>query len=162
MATKIAVLKQLALEILMQLRLIQGKALIENLEMLDYHGFSKGRMPEEFMKKVLWSYKLAPTEIQAEIIHVTKDLRHEVHFHAAAHAYVVGLGAKEHLPEPRLASAYQVNRWISFAAGQKLEIPPGMKHGFTVEEGGELWCLSVQAPPIVNGHGRDGYHRAAP
>jgi quercetin dioxygenase-like cupin family protein len=162
MLVKTSQLKQLAIDIVVLFRLSAGEKLLKELTMIDYHGFAKSRLPEEFQKKVLWSYKLTPSEVQIEVIKVTTDLRHEIHYHAEAFAYVVGLGSREHLPEPRGASVYLGHSWKSFAAGEKLEIPAGTNHGFTVEEGGELWFLSIQTPPIVDGQGRDDYYRPAP
>lgn len=126
--------------------------------MVDYHGFLKSRLPEEFLASVLDPFNLTADDVQIEVVEVTKDLSHEVHYHEAAYAYCVGMGEKYHVAPPQKAKAFLNDHWFSFNDGDSVEIPQRVKHGFTIEEGGILNFLSVQAPPIV-GHGHDDYVR---
>ena len=128
------------------------------LNMSDYHGFLKSRLPEEFLSEVLVPFKLTPADVQIEVVEVATELKHEVHYHENAFAYCVCMGEKYHVRPPLKASAFLDNAWFPVVDAAVVEIPPRTPHGFTIDEGGTLTFLSVQAPPIV-GHGHDDYHR---
>jgi mannose-6-phosphate isomerase-like protein (cupin superfamily) len=128
------------------------------LNMANYHGFLKSRLPEEFLTSVLSPFGLTTDDVQVEIVEVTKDLSDEVHYHEHAFAYVICMGEKYHVASPKNAKAFLKDHWFPVKDSDIVEIPAGTKHGFTIDEGGALTFLSVQAPPIV-GHGKDDYIR---
>ena len=105
-----------------------------------------------------------PTEpCQIEIVRVVRDLRKQTHRHDRSEALNVMLGSRQHFPDPRHASMYlgmdEATTWSPVEAGESIIIPAGIVHGFTVEEskGGILYFLSIQNPPIEDGHGNDDY-----
>jgi hypothetical protein len=127
-----------------------------------YHGFYKYRFSKEFLKEIQILQGLDLDLIQIELIGVQSDLRHEIHYHEHSAAYVMVVGELEHLPTARNAFAYcgwpEDKGWEPIDSTQALEIPQRTRHGFTVEEGGILYFISVQSPPIT-GAGYDDYHR---
>lgn len=141
--------------LLAHIRSLKPGELLSLVTMKDYHGFSKSRFPEELLTTILAPFGLSPQEVQAELVSIEGDLRHEVHVHHEAHAAVVMLGAKEHLPEPVDAEAYLADGWIAVVAGQEIDIPAETDHGFT----GRGYFLSVQAPPIEREGGHDDYEK---
>lgn len=145
-------------DILRELRNLPAEQVKSLISMSDYHGFWKSRLPVSFLRKVLTPYQLDPADAQIEIVMVDSDLTNEVHYHQVAHAVIFALGQHEGLDEAKAAMAYEGGAWRPIASGEMLDIPPGTPHGFTVGEDGELWFLSVQAPPIVGEH-VDDYHR---
>lgn len=89
------------------------------------------------------------------------DLTHEKHHHRHASAFVVLLGPEYGFPEPQSFQKYVGDQWLPAYAGEKLEIPAGTVHGFTIEPGktGAAYFLTIQTPPIVGSGGDDDYHR---
>ena len=128
------------------------------LQMNDYHGFLKARIPEDFLKEILSPYSLTPEQVQIEIVKVDRDLSNEIHYHEGSHAYCVILGESEKVENPKEAKAFVKDHWFSVNSGDVVSIPPGTPHGFTVGEGGHLIFLSVQSPPIER-EGNDDYHK---
>lgn len=130
------------------------------LQMSDYHGFLKARMPQDFLEEILSPYQLTEWDVQIEIVKVDTDLSNEIHYHEGSYAYIVCLGQEYKTEDPKLASAYLKDTWTPIQAGDVIRIAPTTAHGFTVEEGGVLVFLSVQAPPIER-DGNDDYHRVS-
>lgn len=146
-------------------REIQGMSAEQFMGMLtfrDYHGFRKATLSENFLRPLLNALDLRPAAFQAEIVEVTRDLRHEVHEHHYAHAYVVCLGANEHVPPPLKAMAYFGGSWRTINIGAEIDVPPRTPHGFTVSEGGHLIFLSIQSPPIEMPGKSDDYFPVDP
>jgi mannose-6-phosphate isomerase-like protein (cupin superfamily) len=158
MTLSIELLQVLAHSIVRAFRHLTKAEFDELLSWQDYHGFGKSRLTEAFQSHILKQYGLASNEVQVEIVRVATDLTREVHYHQKAFAYIVGLGKSEHLVDSRGARAFLSTEWVPFTQGQEVAIPAGTHHGFTVEDGGELYFLSVQAPPIVSGQ-EDDYNR---
>lgn len=131
----------------------------DTIPMKDYHGFEKGRIPSEALETIAARYAVTAEELQVELVRVTKDLSDEVHVHHHSRAYCIILGKQEGLETPRDAFAYIDNQWSSVREGEAINIPPQTAHGFTVKRGGILYFLSVQTPPIEDGHGHDDYER---
>ena len=123
---------------------------------IDYHGFKKARLPEGLVAEVATAAGCKPEELQVEIASVHGDLTHEVHYHRDTTAFVACLGPAEKFPTPQKAQAF-IRKWFDFTVGQTVEIPPNTPHGFTVGEGGVLYFLSIQSPPIVGEDGQDDY-----
>lgn len=153
-------LKKISDEIVAVFRRLPPEAVSNMIEMIDYHGFWKTRLPDTFLHSILAPHGLSSDEVQIEIVKVDTDLTREVHFHAHAHAMIYALGRSEGLANASRAVAYRHNTWQGIQSGEEVDIPPGTPHGFSVEPEGELWFLSVQAPPIV-GEGSDDYHHVA-
>lgn len=130
--------------------------------MVDYHGFAKQPMPEEFLKQFPSAEGVDLRDLQVDLVRVSTDLTSEVHFHAKASAYVVCLGSGQRLTSPCKAKVFLEDRWREFAEGETIEIPAGTLHGFTVDPGGIFYFLSVQSPPIGRHGEEDDYHRAIP
>lgn len=151
------VLKQLTQNFLGRLRTIPRQEFCKMLHMVDYHGFSKARLPVSLFQDFLNQYRVNSRDIQIEVVQVTTDLRHEIHYHKKAFAYIVCLGEDVGLENPCTASAFLCDRWVSLTCGQELEIPPGIPHGFTVKQDGSLHFLSLQSPPILGEDGHDDY-----
>lgn len=153
-------LKRISDDIVAIFRTLHPRAVSEMISMIDYHGFWKTRLPDNFLRSILEPHGLNADDVQIEIVKVDTDLTREVHFHAHAHAMIYALGKSEGLQDASRALAYRHNTWREIASGEEVDIPPGTPHGFSVEPQGELWFLSVQAPPIV-GEGHDDYHQVA-
>jgi hypothetical protein len=151
-------LKKISDEIVAVFRKLPPEAVSDMISMIDYHGFWKTRLPHTFLCSILAPHGLSPDDVQIEIVKVDTDLTREVHFHAHAHAMIYALGKSEGLENAKRAMAYRHNIWRGIESGEEVDIPPGTPHGFSVEPDGELWFLSVQAPPIV-GDGHDDYHQ---
>ncbi|MCI0620011.1 hypothetical protein L0Y40_03230 [Candidatus Wolfebacteria bacterium] len=152
------ILKEIAESTLEKIKNTPKENLSKILNMTDYHGFLKSRLPESFLGNILSPFKLTPEDVQIEVVEVNTDLAHEVHYHQHAFAYCVIMGSDYNIIDARHAKAYLQGNWFPVSAGNVLEIPPGTHHGFTIDPGGTLTFLSVQAPPIVGG-GHDDYHR---
>ncbi len=137
-----------------------GRQLVEMLSMQEYHGFGKARLPESFVAEVLHPYGVRTVDVQAEVIRVSTDLSKEIHFHKESTACVIILGREVYLDDPKSALAYVRDHWAEVCAQEEILIPRGTAHGFTVdvEQGGILYFLSVQAPPIVRDDGHDDYY----
>ena len=150
-------LKNIGDELQGMLRRLPMGGLAQMISMVTYHGFHKSRLPATFLQSVLGPHGLDAQDVQIEIVKVDADLTGEIHYHAQAHAYIRVLGPAEWLDAATAALAYRDGAWKPVTSGQELDIPPGAAHGFSVEPGGVLWFLSVQAPPIV-GEGTDDYH----
>ncbi len=129
------------------------------LQISDYHGFLKTRMPADFIAEVLSEHQLTESEVQVELVKVDIDLSKEIHYHEHSYAYIVCLGRECKTEDPRSARAFLKDSWFPVQAGDVIQIPSQVPHGFTVGEGGVLIFLSVQAPPVEQ-NGVDDYHRA--
>lgn len=127
------------------------------LSFADYHGFQKSYLPDELLQRALEPFSYSSETIQIEIVRVVSDLRDQVHYHERSTAYVYALGDKVGLQDPKEAYAYQEDSWVVVKEGDGWMIPPRTPHGFTVNEGGVFFFLSIQTPPIVH-HGLDDYH----
>jgi mannose-6-phosphate isomerase-like protein (cupin superfamily) len=158
MAIPGSTLKNISDDIIAILRELPADAISEMISMIDYHGFWKTRLPDTFLRSILSPHGLSSDDVQIEIVKVDTDLTREVHFHAHAHAMIYALGQREGLANASRALAYRHNTWQDIQSGEEVDIPPGTPHGFSVKPEGELWFLSVQAPPIV-GEGSDDYHQ---
>lgn len=142
-----------------QLRSLDSDALVrELLNMRDYHGFSKSRLPPEFLSSILEPFGVTASDVQLEVVMVDRDMSHEVHVHNEANAFVIILGSEEHLPDPSHGECYLNEGWSPVTVSQEINIPAGTKHGFR-SEGGVIWFLSTQGPPIERSGGHDDYHR---
>jgi mannose-6-phosphate isomerase-like protein (cupin superfamily) len=155
-------LKNIGADILRVLQCMSPEAVSGVLTMVDYHGFWKSRLPHNLLQPVLGPYRLQPHELQIEIVKVDTDLTAEVHYHEFAHAVIYALGEGQGFDAASRALAFQEGEWRRIQSGAEIDIPPGTPHGFTVERGGVLWFLSVQAPPIVSHVGADDYHHVVP
>jgi len=127
----------------------------------EYHGFGKYRFDKEFLATIKALNDTDLSKIQAELVIVNRDLSDEIHHHKIADAYVTALGEAEHFQHAHNAEGFcgwdEDASWEPFKTGQALIIPKGMPHGFRVHDGGILYFLSVQSPPI-SGEGYDDYH----
>ncbi|MDB5189176.1 MAG: hypothetical protein JWL82_133 [Parcubacteria group bacterium] len=137
--------------------LLEGNRKLRTLEMVDYHGFSKVRLPEDVVEAVTQMHGKHSTDVQAELVAVHTDLSHEIHLHRNSCAYNVVLGKRDGFPNAKGAKVFLRDRWLDIRAGDQVEIPHGTTHGFTVKPGGLLYFLSVQTPPIVSTEGEDDY-----
>ena len=151
-------LEAIADSILLKLKSASEEESARLLKMNDYHGFLKSRLPEDFLKEILAPFNLTSEDVQIEVVKVDRDLSNEIHYHEGSFAYCVCLGPEYRAEEPRGAKAYLKDTWLPVGAGDVVRIPPGTHHGFTVDEGGVLVFLSVQAPPIER-DGNDDYHK---
>ena len=151
-------LEKIADTILLRLRDADAAESARLLQMNDYHGFLKAKMPEDFLHQILSPLGLTPTDVQIEIVKVDRDLSKEIHYHDESFAYCVCLGGEYRTDDPRNAKAFVGDHWFPVHAGDVVKIPPKTPHGFTVENDGVLVFLSVQAPPIERG-GQDDYHK---
>ncbi|MDB5254476.1 MAG: hypothetical protein JWL80_542 [Parcubacteria group bacterium] len=151
-------LKEIAESVLQKLQVLSKEEMESIVNMADYHGFLKSRLPQEFLDSVLIPFNLTSHDVQIEVVEVATDLTHEVHYHEHSFAYCVCMGEKYHVAPPTNALAYLIDHWAPVTDGEVVEIPPGTPHGFTIKEGGTLTFLSVQAPPIVHAD-HDDYHR---
>lgn len=158
MNTNIQTLKTIAGSVLEKIKNLSKEEARAILNMADYHGFLKSRLPDNFLMSVLTPFSLNPHDVQIEIVEVATDLTHEIHYHKNSFAYVVCLGEVYHVTPPKNAKAFLNDKWFPVKDEDIVEIPAGTKHGFTIEDGGTLTFLSVQAPPIV-GEGKDDYIR---
>ena len=157
MQVKPKILQQIADLILQKLRsasFVESKKL---LQMSDYHGFLKSSIPKDFLEEILTLYQLSQDEVQIEIVEVKTDLSKEIHYHKESYAYCVCLGEEHQVKNPHNAKAFLNDKWFSVKAGNIIKIPPNTPHGFTVENGGILTFLSVQAPPVERGDVDDYY-----
>lgn len=132
------------------------------LVMQYYHGFRKARFSDDFLHEVTKGHDLAPEDIQLEVVSVEQDLTDEIHRHHFSIARIICLGAEEGFSDARLAEGCLDLQWFPVKSGEALTIPAGAWHGFTVKDGGELWFLSVQSPPIVSADGKDDYEKYDP
>lgn len=151
-------LKEIADKVLENLRQLPADEMKAIVNMGDYHGFLKSRLPEEFLSSILSPFNLTSKDVQIEVVEVATDLTHEVHYHEHSFAYCVCMGEEYHVKAPEKAKAYLVDHWAPVQDKDIVEIPAGTPHGFTIEEGGTLTFLSVQAPPIVHDN-HDDYIR---
>jgi mannose-6-phosphate isomerase-like protein (cupin superfamily) len=158
MKTELETLQSIAESILVKLKEASPEESKRLLQMNDYHGFLKSRFPEDFLSDILSPFQLTPAEVQIEIVKVDRDLSKEIHYHEASFAHCICLGEEYRVENPRGAKAYLKDSWSRVQAGDIVPIPAGTPHGFTVEEGGVLIFLSVQAPPIER-DGNDDYHK---
>ncbi|MDB5190360.1 MAG: hypothetical protein JWN49_686 [Parcubacteria group bacterium] len=153
-------LEQIANRILLKLKAASTLESERLLQMNDYHGFLKARMPQDFLDEILSPYQLTEENVQIEIVKVETDLSNEIHYHENSYAHIVCLGQEYKTEDPKLATAFIENAWVTVRAGYVIRIPPKTPHGFTVDDGGVLVFLSVQAPPIER-DGNDDYHRVS-
>ncbi len=122
-----------------------------------YHEHWKFRFPTEFLAQFDVLKDVDLTKIQAELVLVNNDLPGKIHYHEDSDAFVICLGVAEHLSDPRQALALNRGRyWESVRAGDGIEIPKLTIHGFTTHQGGVLYFLSLQSPPI-SGEGYDDF-----
>lgn len=158
MSTDLGTLQRVAESILTKLKTASSEESARLLQMNDYHGFLKSRLPKDFLRDVLTPFNLTPAQVQIEIVKVDRDLSNEIHYHEGSVAYCVCLGEEYRIENPRGAKAFLKDAWFPVHAGDVVAIPAGTPHGFTVDEGGVLIFLSVQAPPIER-DGNDDYHK---
>ena len=123
----------------------------------EYHGHGKYRFSKKFLSGIRALRGQDLSKVQAELVCVKRDLSHEIHHHKKSEAYVIGLGQEEHLPNAKGAQVYSGSEWSSFETGDRESFPTGLAHGFRVLNGGILYFLSLQSPPI-SGEGYDDYH----
>jgi len=142
------------------LNLFQNDFSFKNkVKLKDYHGFTKGRIPQEDLGKISNLYGVKPEQLQAELVSVEKDLSDEVHTHKLANAYCIILGEKENFPNTKNALGFIKDKWFEVSSGDVIDIPPNTKHGFTIKPEGILFFLSVQTPPIESKDGHDDYYK---
>lgn len=151
-------LKEIARAVLAHLHDLSQEEMQHILNMADYHGFLKSRLPEEFLNSLLIPFGITSNDVQIEVVEVNTDLTHETHYHKHSFAYCVCMGEMYYVQPPKNALAFLNDSWFPVHDGDVVEIPAGTPHGFTVEDGGTLTFLSVQAPPIVH-DGHDDYIR---
>jgi hypothetical protein len=162
MAIPLRTLSSIAEEIAADLAMSGRSASRDLLDsMSDYHGFWKKSLPPDYVARFSSASRLDLRDIQADIVRVTTDLTAEVHFHAKASAFVVCLGHREGFPDPSKAKTFAAGSWKPLVGGERLEIPAGEPHGFTVDSGGVLYFLSVQSPPVNRAGHEDDYHRVS-
>ena len=154
---KLVELKSVANAVVEQLRKMPEDEVHKTFAMIDYHGFEKARFPEAFLEELAKLKNLNAREIQLEVVHVARDLTHEIHYHRSSSAVTTILGPEEKFSAPKLGKAFLTDHWFDVNVGDVVEIPAGTPHGFTVEEGGSLYFLSIQSPPIVKETGEDDY-----
>jgi len=130
---------------------------VKDISLRDYHGFMKGLIPNSTLEEISKKLDVDPKSIQAELVRVHQDLSKEIHLHKQSHALCIILGGGEHLSNPKHAFALKNGKWMGVSKGDVFNIPPGTSHGFTVEDGGILYFLSIQSPPIENADGSDDY-----
>ncbi len=159
MVVELNILGQIANSVLLKLKGLSESERERIVQMNDYHGFLKSRLPEDFLQDILLPFQLTPNDVQIELAVVNTDLSNEIHYHAVSSAYNVILGEEYKFPNPRKAKVYLNDKWSEIKAGDIIKFPPNTRHGFTVEEDGEFFFLSVQNPPIVNTGGSDDYHK---
>lgn len=119
-------------------------------ELAGYHDFRKSRLKPGLLEKYLSPLGVTSKDVQIEFAAVLMDLQHQVHIHREAYAVATPLGLGEELPSPRNAYYYlstQGEDWLPLAAGNKLDVPPGTKHGFALEPDGICYFLTIQSPP---------------
>ncbi len=114
---------------------------------VDYHGFEKQGFPEGWLDSLV--AELGQTCVQAEIVRVRHDLTGAIHIHRQAYARCVILGTRTRVETPRDAYAFLRDHWFKVDEEMVVDVPPGTPHGFTVRDGGVLYFLSVQSPPII-------------
>jgi hypothetical protein len=118
----------------------------------DYHGFEKALLSDERLTSILEPFGLTTQDMQIEIVRVTRDLSNQIHHHKIANAFITVLGDSSGYPQPKNAFVFLDNHWAPIIEGEKIEIGYGRKHGFSIAQGGSLYFLSVQNPPIVRGY----------
>ena len=151
------ILEQIGQSILTTLKDSNAQDAQRIVQVVDYHGFIKSRIPSDFLEKVLAPFHVGLADIQIEIVQVNTDLSKEIHYHKDSFAYVVCLGHEHKTEDPKGAKVFLNGAWAPIHMGDVVQIPPGTPHGFTVAEGGVLVFMSVQSPPIEHG-GDDDYH----
>ncbi len=72
--------------------------------MQNYHGFEKGKIPSDALRRIAEMYGADPRDLQAELVSVTQYLSHEIHMHKRSRAYCIVLGSER-------ASAYLGRGW---------------------------------------------------
>jgi hypothetical protein len=133
---------------------------VDEITFIDYHGFYVGRFPERYLEEMAELYELDISKLQLELVEVRTDLRREVHCHPIANACVSIVGVEEKVDDPRGASAYIDGEWRDVdITTPDMDIPAGKLHGFTVSDGGVLYFISAQSPPIRSDNGHDDYRK---
>lgn len=151
-------LRSISKDIIEQLKNIPATDHGKTFAFQDYHGFSKTRLPNNMLEPLLQKHAEKKENLQIEIVGVHADLTDEVHIHRKSDAFVVILGRTTNFAEPFSAQGYMKNEWQFVDEGQEIEIPRETPHGFTVSaNGGNLFFLSIQSPPIVGEDGTDDY-----
>jgi len=150
-------LKRVSSEVVVKLRSLLKEEVAQMLTMSEYHGFRKCPLSKKFIGEIIRFHDFDIDNIQLEIVHVDRDLRHEIHLHKKANAVAVCLDTADGFPGPRLARMFFHDRWLEVHAGDVIEIPARTPHGFTVSTGGRLFFLSAQSPPIVGIDESDDY-----
>ena len=152
-------MRRVSEHLLQQIREMKPGEFLERVPLKDYHGFPKGRLPEEMLLPALADFGLTPEQVQAELVLVNGDHRSKVHRHREAYAACTMLGEREHLPNPVGIEAYLNDRWFPANAGDEIDFPPDSWHGFSAneEQKGFGYFLSVQSPPIERPGGHDDF-----
>jgi hypothetical protein len=93
MALSMEYLQYIGTEVVAVLRML-ARADVDRLrnEIKDYHGFGYVAIPQEYLAPLHSMKGVDPNDVQIEIIHVARDLSHEVHHHSDSNALVIGLG----------------------------------------------------------------------
>jgi mannose-6-phosphate isomerase-like protein (cupin superfamily) len=154
------VLAEISSNVLAEIRAMSAEEFRTVLVHQEYHDFGKDDFTAGFIFDILNAAGLTKKDVQIDIISVERDLTHQIHYHKDAHAFIVILGEREHVPASTTAEAYIDGRWFPVSAGQVLSIPPGTHHGFRVQNNVAdiLRFLSVQSPPITR-EDEDDYHQ---
>lgn len=123
----------------------------------DFHGFKKSALPAQIVDPIRQRFGFSERELQIEVAGVLTDLTHEIHSHRRSQAHVTCIGENFGLPDPRDGYIFLGQRWFPMKLGDSFDIPTSVEHGFTVDEGGLLYFLSVQSPPLVSEDGQEDY-----
>jgi len=136
---------------------------LNDLKMVEYHGFQKCSFKDiPAIYSLLRDTGYDTRSLQIEVIKVERDQSNEIHFHKHSDAFVVVLDHGLGFRDPCNARAYINGAWKEVLPQDAIPIPRGTRHGFTVDNGGVLWFLSVQSPPITDFMGtRDDYVRVS-
>ena len=153
-------LQALATDIASFLRSLKPGEVRAALQFRDYHEFEKALLPRRWLDVFLAAYGYSAMDVQVEVVLVTRDLSHQIHYHNKASEYCIVLGEAEGFEKPRAARCYLYGIWRSLSAGSRISIPKKCHHEFTADpyDHGTLAFLSVQSPPLESEHG-DDYHR---
>lgn len=126
--------------------------LMSELTYVNYHNFSKSRLPFYWYQDLLNVMNLTTDDVLVEIVKVDGNHNDELHYHKISHALCIILGPQTGFNNCYSATIIKDSDIITSEEDLEVYFPSFCKHTFNVANSkkmGSLYFLSIQSPPLL-------------
>lgn len=133
---------------------------MSELEYVDYHNFSKTRLPFYWYEDLLKQLNLTVDDVLVEIAKVSGDHNNDLHYHKISHALCIILGPKTGFNDCYFGEVVKDSKVLRSNEGLEVYFPSFCTHTFNAffsNETGPLYFLSIQSPSLLTKKNDDFY-----